>query len=620
MRTRCSGGDRCSKCVKDNAKCVYGDRKRERNKKDLAESFHLIDELRAENQVLLAALRSLAESDDFDSHRHSDILDLLSRYPAEPSEKRQSSSQSLIMPRSSRKRQATFSPGENVESGDAHGEEDVAWSVGSSAKLGELDHVVDLDAGAGACGFVGGWSYFMDEHNVLAIDEDLVDPYEWPPAETTIILSEAFFHAMQGTFPFVLREPFIQAIFSYQHQKLVPNIDRVQGMGLLAFYLLIIGSISRAWNTLGAATRHATALGLHLIITDITLNDTERERRARTWYSLYSLEILIAEIIGRPKSTSLSDVTIPIQALQRSLTEEQEVSQQNDSYRSTAGSRRMWLDFLTARHELPKIVTGEKVHWMSLAPPSRGVSRLYFSHRLHFCHLSDRIATQLYSGTSNDSWSQVQRKISELQTNLENMSETLPDELKLQSDETGDTDPRPRIELAMYYYSLQMMLHRPCLCDGLIENQSGESQEFNRNSAQTCVYAAISLLATLPDSLTAQGAYQLLRWWTLLHYVSQATVVLMLEMALNCQHLEEDVGKVMHYLRKAMLYISCMTGESLSAYRAWRMFRQLLSAVLRKHEHYGAMGIPEESHRPRGWTEDDEASIRHTLLRYQHNE
>lgn len=143
----------------------------------------------------------------------------------------------------------------------------------------------------------------MDEHNVLAIDEDLVDPYEWPPAETTIILSEeAFFHAMQGTFPFVLREPFIQAIFSYQHQKLVPSwsrrrwlalanivwaigskwlqitglddqtaqnthllyyararalgldhrvvfdhpdIDRVQGMGLLAFYLLINGSISR---------------------------------------------------------------------------------------------------------------------------------------------------------------------------------------------------------------------------------------------------------------------------------------------------------------------------------------------------------------------------------------
>lgn len=33
MRTKCSGGEQCSKCIKDNANCVYGDRKRERNKK-----------------------------------------------------------------------------------------------------------------------------------------------------------------------------------------------------------------------------------------------------------------------------------------------------------------------------------------------------------------------------------------------------------------------------------------------------------------------------------------------------------------------------------------------------------------------------------------------------------
>lgn len=33
MRTKCSGGERCTKCIKDNATCLYGDRKRERNKK-----------------------------------------------------------------------------------------------------------------------------------------------------------------------------------------------------------------------------------------------------------------------------------------------------------------------------------------------------------------------------------------------------------------------------------------------------------------------------------------------------------------------------------------------------------------------------------------------------------
>lgn len=33
MRTKCSGGERCSKCTRDGIVCVYGDRKRERNKK-----------------------------------------------------------------------------------------------------------------------------------------------------------------------------------------------------------------------------------------------------------------------------------------------------------------------------------------------------------------------------------------------------------------------------------------------------------------------------------------------------------------------------------------------------------------------------------------------------------
>jgi hypothetical protein len=129
----------------------------------------------------------------------------------------------------------------------------------------------------------------------------------------------------------------------------------------------------------------------------------------------------------------------------------------------------------------------------------------------------------------------------------------------------------------------------------------------------------MSLLAIMPDNLTVHEAYQLLPWWTLLHYVAQATAVLMLEIALNCQHLQKEVGEVMNYLRKAMSYVWCMTSESLSAYRAWRTFRQLLSAILLKYEHYGAVDIPEEASQPKRWTEDDEASIRRTFLRYRNS-
>ncbi len=229
-----------------------------------------------------------------------------------------------------------------AKSSDAGGEYKAASSVGSPGKQGELYQIVTLDNGGGASGFVGKMSeiswiqrgfetvrgyqsnnpagglaaeldenlatttdfiYFMDDTDVLAIDEDFVDQTHWPAKETMVLLSEAFFHAMQGAYHFVLREQFLTQAFQFSVQEqgplpwrkrrwmalanLVwaigskwlqitklhdanfkedhliyyararalgldhrvmfdhPDIERVQGIGLLAFYLLINGSISR---------------------------------------------------------------------------------------------------------------------------------------------------------------------------------------------------------------------------------------------------------------------------------------------------------------------------------------------------------------------------------------
>jgi hypothetical protein len=145
--------------------------------------------------------------------------------------------------------------------------------------------------------------YFMDDTNILAVDEDFVDQYHWPARESVVLLSEAFFHAMQGAFQFVLREQFLQQAYQFSatgqnpswtkrpwlalanlvwaigskwlqitklseqepndehliyfararalgldHRVMFdhPDIERVQGIGLLSFYLLINGSITRS--------------------------------------------------------------------------------------------------------------------------------------------------------------------------------------------------------------------------------------------------------------------------------------------------------------------------------------------------------------------------------------
>jgi hypothetical protein len=212
--------------------------------------------------------------------------------------------------------------------------------VGSPGRQDELSRVVNLDLGKGASGFIGKMSeitwiqrarehisnppqgaeyavlpkvglslsatqdcnYFMDDHNVLAVDEDYVNELDRPPLETAAILSESYFHALQGAFHFVGRDDFLKTLHTFPHQDerlqwsqrrwlalanivwaigskwlqiskldylhrsdshLVyyararrlgldhrimldhPDIERVQALGIVAFYLFLNGSIAR---------------------------------------------------------------------------------------------------------------------------------------------------------------------------------------------------------------------------------------------------------------------------------------------------------------------------------------------------------------------------------------
>ncbi|KIW28890.1 uncharacterized protein PV07_04745 [Cladophialophora immunda] len=154
----------------------------------------------------------------------------------------------------------------------------------------------------------------MDDINLLEIDEDHVDPYDRPSFEAAVILAEACFHSIQGAFEFVNREKYLHTMINSPRAKWLqitkpnyssgpeshllyfararalgldhrilfdhPDIARVEEIGLLAFYLLMNGSITRAWNISGHVVRHATALRLHLRASDPSIDETDRQRRA----------------------------------------------------------------------------------------------------------------------------------------------------------------------------------------------------------------------------------------------------------------------------------------------------------------------------------------------------
>jgi hypothetical protein len=145
-------------------------------------------------------------------------------------------------------------------------------------------------------------TYYTDETDLLSVDEESVYQYHVPSEEACLILGEAFFHASLGSFPVVVRRSYIPDIQRCQHpdfpstlsdrellsllnmiwaiasrwiqtsnldtnvaiddhltyyararalgldHRLLydhPDIYRLQGLGLLSFYLLINGSIQR---------------------------------------------------------------------------------------------------------------------------------------------------------------------------------------------------------------------------------------------------------------------------------------------------------------------------------------------------------------------------------------
>jgi hypothetical protein len=149
---------------------------------------------------------------------------------------------------------------------------------------------------------IADFNYIVDEIDLLAVDEDHLDQYQQPTTQRMMILSEAFSHAMHGPFQFLVREQFLRKLSALPHVVAIgpwasrrwlalanlvwaigakwlggaslnkldsskdhlvfyararalgldhrvmvdrPDMESVQGLGLLAFYLYINGSVTR---------------------------------------------------------------------------------------------------------------------------------------------------------------------------------------------------------------------------------------------------------------------------------------------------------------------------------------------------------------------------------------
>ncbi|KAK5393965.1 hypothetical protein LTR21_010576 [Exophiala xenobiotica] len=624
--------------------------------------------------MLLQALKDVAASPRLDPKESADIRRVITNCGLETAD---------ILPEIATTQSKT-SPGGSASLKKAvGGEHYVDASVGSPGHQNLLTHPLGIGNDGGMVGFIGkisevSWlaraqhyllssvdwrtarqgqpydddaatqlTYFMDEEDILSIDEDYVDALHWPGEPAVHILSEAFFHSIPNALHGISREKFLGDLLAFAqyhgslswdqrrwlalanlvwalgsrwlHRSMLadlpgldnhllyyararalgldhrvilgaPDIHGVQKLGLLSLYLYTNGSVTRARSLVGLAIRNATCLGLHLQTSHPDIGQTQRDERSRVWYSLFNLEVAFSETLGKPPSMSLA-------------------------FPGVADTRRLWLDYLRLRRTVVQTMRGGRMLWQNFQFIGYAEPRQHLYQRTLLSMISSGVMTQLYMPTSCnlDSWAAMQKRIHSLNTQLVEWEQNLPEGVSLDSGVSTNEDPRAKIDLALYYCSIKMIIHRPCLCHILIPAESDASKQFNSNSARDCVQAAWALVDILPEDPTAHEAYQLLPWVNLLHYLGQVLSVFILELCLKTEHFGDSAPVLIPPVRKAMLYLCRLASDSLSSYKAFRIFRQMLSVLSSRGDGFDDAGIPLEPCVPRGWTQKHEISLRDAL-------
>ncbi len=319
--------------------------------------------------------------------------------------------------------------------------------------------------------------------------------------------------------------------------------------------------------------------------------DSLKEMRYRVWWSLYVLEHQLGNMTGRATSISDDSCTTPLPApldedkfqspngvnilgteMQKGGRNPSTCPLSSNATESTPGSdrSRSASNSKLDKSRSPSAQQFPDLAWTRNVAPN---ASLYFLEYTQLTRLTQQILNRLYTPfAAQRSWSQIQAIISQLEADLESWYRDLPAVFDFKRKLRDQEFMEYRWNLGFFYYSTRMKINRPCLCrlDRKMPNQSAQSREFNRVAAERCVDAAQEMLSLIPDEPNAVGLNSIGPWWNTLHYLMQATVVMMLEMSFRSSHMPEEAGNLLKATKKAVRWMHQMAEDSVSARRAWQ--------------------------------------------------
>ncbi|KAE8163898.1 fungal-specific transcription factor domain-containing protein [Aspergillus tamarii] len=355
------------------------------------------------------------------------------------------------------------------------------------------------------------------------------------------------------------------------------DLQQLQVEGLASFYLLSSGHInrSRSWKLCGSAVRSALSLGLHLRNVGKCTSDTSKEIRYRVWWALYTLEHRLSVMTGRPSCIIDGTCTTPLP-----------VPFDESDFRKEPVMRlinRSALEGLSqlgpASNSSPILdlrdtVKGTESTDVNAMAPCKS---LYFLQLIKLTSIAKQMTSKLYNPDGIEKpWSSMEFAIRGLMLDLDSWLMNLPAAYDFTSTHTSQGSANHRMSLALTFYSTKIGITKPCL-RRIESNALGDkSEDFCRKAAVECVESACHMLRLFPETLEAALLHKLSPWWCILHFLMQATAVLLIELSFHVQHIPEKAAMVSKAARKSYDWLSVMSETSMASEKARRMCDEFL--------------------------------------------
>lgn len=342
------------------------------------------------------------------------------------------------------------------------------------------------------------------------------------------------------------------------------------------------------------SVRSALALGMNLENISTFISDKSKEMRYRVWWALYTLEHLLSTMTGRPGCIAEGIYTAPLP-----IPFEEESFQDDEAARllHNPGRRNAYIRNITtclaktstpASNWMPSEPTlstttspGQEPFEASLPTAVTPNSSLFFLYVVDLVLIAQEAIDKLYvADAMQRPWAGIEHTMTSLNSDSDIWLSKLPDVFDFTVWEGDNSFERERLTLAFLYCGIKISINRPCLCRTNRQAvHSQKSRDFSYNTAKMCVESARRMMDLIPDNPDAIWLYRISPWYCVLHYLMQATTVLLLELSLETMHMPHEKSTITNITKKAICWLYHLSAGSTASRRAWilcdRVIRQL---------------------------------------------